>query len=170
MDQAIGVKDAGRLPWLEPYRPPTSPKGGKRSAYLATGVAALAAAVAVISMRPAADEPLPQAQIVLPAPQDMALDVPPPAVEARSADTASVPVVRPAGNVRKIRHIRPRILTALPLRDAYEVVLSEQIASAILPPAAPSFNPRRRPRFRLGRRSIPRPRSSKARRFSWASI
>jgi hypothetical protein len=85
--------------------------------------------------QPAPDEPLPQAQIVLPAPEDIKMAVSPPLVHVKP-DTVAGGTGRHAARVaRGWRPSRPRIVTALPERDAYEVVMSQQIGSVEIPPS-----------------------------------
>ena len=76
MADAGVVRDANRLPWLEPYRAPPRKKSNRRAgAAAAIGAVGLAAVVTLLTrdmpFRSRADEAAPQASIVLPAPADM---------------------------------------------------------------------------------------------------
>ena len=75
MADAGVVRDANRLPWLEPYRAPPRNKSNRRPGVAtAIGVVGLAAVVALLTrdmipMR--ATEPPGEARVTLPAPADM---------------------------------------------------------------------------------------------------
>ena len=144
MDQAIRVTDATRLPWLEPYRPASSRKSANRAAFAVGAATALAGISLLLFLRdvqPFANQPLPQAQIVLPAPEDIKMTVNLPPLEMRPDASTPGPVRHEARSVRKWRPRRPRIVTALPERDAYEIVMSQQIGSVDLPPESPAISP-----------------------------
>ncbi|MFL6748904.1 MAG: hypothetical protein ACJ8E6_09495, partial [Sphingomicrobium sp.] len=69
------ARDAGRLPWLEPYRAPSGKKSNRRPGVAAAiGAIGLAAVVTLLNRdmipMPAAPE-APQASVILPAPVDL---------------------------------------------------------------------------------------------------
>lgn len=150
-----GVIRAGeRLPWLEPYRPPSrktsNRKAGIAAAVGAVGLAGIATLLAMrilplpeVQTAPAAEVVLPPAMIKLD-PVPVPLETATPAVQSTEADRPSPAAVRPHQVVR-------RRIKAEPTRAAYSDVVHNQadseeesisaevmaIASMPAPPADP---------------------------------
>jgi hypothetical protein len=154
-----GVLRAGdRLPWLEPYRPPSRRPSNRKAGIAAmVGVAGLAGIATLLAVRimPMPGAPAePSAEVLLP-PPSMIKDEPMPSPLA--VEASETPVTEPATSVaanpapRHARRIIRRSITAEPTRAAYGDVLSEQadggtdevsdaaiaIASMSAPPADP---------------------------------
>ena len=131
-----GVIRAGdRLPWLEPYRPP-SRRPSNRSAGLAAiiGIAGLAGIAALLATRlmplpEASTEPmteiaLPPAMIKLdPVPEPLETRLQPPAVQQTDIGRPSVAAQRPHRTLR-------RRIKAEPTRAAYRDVMQDQAGEA----------------------------------------
>lgn len=169
MADAGVVRDGNRLPWLEPYRAPPRTKSNRRAgAAAAIGAAGLAAIITLL-MRdeqwfPPADEALPQASIVLPAPADMQPQIVLPPLERHDEATAP-PVVKATAKPRRVKVAARRRIKAVPTSNAYRRVVKDQadkprptepaaseaaIAIAELPapistePVRPAVNPKAR--------------------------
>ena len=153
-----GVLRAGdRLPWLEPYRPPSRRPSNRKAGIAAlVGVAGLAGvatllAVRIVPMPGTTAEP--SAEVLLPPPSMIKEEPVAPALVAQ-ADEA--PSAEPATSVsaptpRHARRIVRRRITAEPTRAAYGEVVNDQadagtddvseaaiaIASMAVPPADP---------------------------------
>ena len=160
-----GVIRAGdRLPWLEPYRPP-SRRPSNRSAGLAAvvGVAGLAGIATLLAVRimPMPDAPAePSAEVVLP-PPSMIKDDPVPVPLASNGEAPSIQPVeasRPTSVTHRARRVVRRRIKAEPTRVAYGDVVRDQtdigetavsaeaIAIALMPappadPPRPAVNP-----------------------------
>ena len=156
MADAGVVRDASRLPWLEPYRAPPRNKSNRRpGAAAAIGAIGLAAVVTLLmrdAPMPPVEQPAPQASVVLPAPADMQPQIvlPPLADHQR---TAAAPVAERATAPRRARALAKRRIKAVPTNAAYQSVVDDQagepatvdivaseaaIAIASLPPPAPA--------------------------------
>jgi hypothetical protein len=154
MADAGVVRDANRLPWLEPYRAPSRKKSNRKTGVATTiGAIGLAAVVALLTrdMIPqTSTQPSPEARVTLPAPVDMQPQIVLPPLHITEAP------VRAAGPEPVVRRPQPlprRRIQAIPTRAAYrevvegqadtaetEVVASEAalaIASLPLPPDPP---------------------------------
>ena len=131
MADAGVVRDANRLPWIEPYRAPPRKKSNRRAGVTAFIGAIGLAAVVTLLMRdgpliPVSNEPLPQASVVLPAPEDMQPQVILPPLRSESEPAAvTVADVEPARLVRPAKQPRRKI-KAVPTRTAYREVMREQ--------------------------------------------
>jgi hypothetical protein len=128
-----GVLKAGdRLPWLEPYRPP-SRRPSNRKAGLAgmAGVAGLAAIATLLAVwiAPLPDRPAePSAEVLLP-PPSMIRDDPVAVQLVEGAETSAVqPAVaeRPVATSHRGRKIVRRRIKAEPTRTAYRDVVRDQ--------------------------------------------
>jgi hypothetical protein len=121
------ARDAGRLPWLEPYRAPSAKKSNRRPGVAAAiGAIGLAAVVTLLNRdmipMPAAPE-APQASVFLPAPVDLQPQVVLPPLDAKEpVETAAE---EPARLVRPARQPRRRI-TAVPTSAAYRKIVRQQ--------------------------------------------
>jgi len=141
MADAGVARDAGRLPWLEPYRAPQRKKSNRRpGAAAAIGAIGLAAVVTLL-MRdtppfPAAEESAPQASVVLPAPADMQPQIVLPPLEQHD-EVAAVPDARPAAAPRRAKAPIKRRIKAVPTRTAYRRVVKDQAGKTpVAEPAA----------------------------------
>ena len=132
MADAGVVRDANRLPWLEPYRAPHRKKSNRRAGVTATIGAVGLAAIFTLLMRdgtliqPPMEEPAPQASAVLPAPEDLQPQVVLPPLKTfqepvQVADAEPGRLVRPAAHPFPRRRIK-----AVPTRTAYRKVMREQ--------------------------------------------
>lgn len=164
------MADAGvsrdRLPWLEPYRAAPRKKSNRRAgAAAAIGAAGLAGILTVL-LRDApllpADEPVPQATIVLPAPADMQPQIVlPPLIAHQPA--ATLPAENHVAAPHRVKVAARRRIKAIPTRMAYHTVMKDQatepapseaaiaIASLPAPIAAPIVRPTVDPRAQLVR-------------------
>ncbi|MFL6750664.1 MAG: hypothetical protein ACJ8E9_06355 [Sphingomicrobium sp.] len=121
------ARDAGRLPWLEPYRAPSGKKSNRRPGVAAAiGAIGLAAVVTLLNRdmipMPAAPE-APQASVILPAPVDLQPQVVLPPLDTKEpVETAAQ---EPARLVRPARQPRRRI-TAVPTSAAYRKIVRQQ--------------------------------------------
>lgn len=137
-----GVLKAGdRLPWLEPYRPP-SRRPSNRSAGLAAivGVAGLAGIATLLTVRimPISDAPAePSVEVFLPPPSMIKPDAVPPPLVTKAETQASqiVSVSRSAPAAYRGRTVVRRKIKAEPTRAAYSDVVHDQ---AEVQPAAVS--------------------------------
>ena len=129
MADAGVVRDANRLPWLEPYRAPPRKKSNRRAGVTAVIGAVGLAAVVTMLMRDGTlisvpFEPAPQATVVMPAPEDLQPQIVLPPLKAEQmplvvADDEPARLVRPAVQPR-------RKIKAVPGRTAYRKVMREQ--------------------------------------------
>ena len=164
MADAGVIKAGDRLPWLEPYRPP-SRRPSNRSAGLAAivGVAGLAGIATLLAVRimPMPDAPAePSAEVLLPPPSMIKPDpAPPPLVtKVESPAVQAVSVGRPAPAAYRGRKMFRRKIKAEPTRTAYSDVVHDQaetepaavsaeaMAIALMPappadPPRPAVNP-----------------------------
>jgi hypothetical protein len=142
MSQAVGIKDSNRLPWLEPYRAPSRSRGLPAAPLAGLVVVAIDAASSIHFLRPVATEqaPAPRVQTELPPATVASVE---PAVAAPPVEESAVAVPQAAQPDRRARRTvrRPRIVTAVPERDAYDNVISQQIADALLAASVPSAEP-----------------------------
>jgi len=131
MADAGVVRDGNRLPWLEPYRAPKRKKSNRRAGAAAAIGAAGLAGVLTLLMRDApllpADEPAPQASVVLPAPVDMQPQIvlPPLVMRQQAAERTVAKAIATPHRARV--QVRRRI-KAVPTRVAYRTVVKEQAA------------------------------------------
>jgi hypothetical protein len=129
-----GVLKAGdRLPWLEPYRPPSRrPSNRKAGIAAVAGVAGLAGIATLLMVRimPMPGAPAePSAEVLLPPPsiiKDEPVTVPLSVEADETPVTGSVTAVAANPTPRHARKIVRRRITAEPTRDAYGEVLSDQ--------------------------------------------
>jgi hypothetical protein len=131
MADAGAIRAGDRLPWLEPYRPPSrKPSNRKSGLAAAIGVAGLAGIAGVlttqVAVSPETEEPA--APIVLPAPsalqpQPVAQTLTEKTLPAVSEVAAATPT--PARTTRP-RPVASRRINAEPTRDAYGEVVQEQ--------------------------------------------
>jgi hypothetical protein len=133
-----GVLRAGdRLPWLEPYRPPSrksfNRKAGVAAAIGAAGLAGIASLL-VVRLTPPTDTAEPSAAIALP-PAMIKLEPTPAPLEAQP----EVSVVqqsasdRPSIATRRPPHSTRRRIKAEPTRAAYGDVVEQQAGEAAVP-------------------------------------
>lgn len=174
MGDAGVVRDGNRLPWLESYRAPPRKKSNRRpGAAAAIGAIGLAAIVTLLMrdapMFPVAEEPAPQASVVLPAPADMQPQIVLPPLESQPQAAGAAPVGEAAAAPRRARvTVKRRRIKAVPTRAAYRSVVKEQageqpavepvaseaaiaIASFSPPVEAPPVRPAVNPRARVVR-------------------
>lgn len=135
MAEAGVSPDPGRLPWLEPYRPPSRKRSNRRAGIGAlVGLAGLTAVVALLGrdMMPSmpAEEDAPVASVVLPAPSDLQPTIMLPPLLARNEPQA-VRSPAPVARARTSRHARRRI-KAVPGNAAYQEVVDSQAGAAAL--------------------------------------
>ena len=130
-----GVLRAGdRLPWLEPYRPPSRRPSNRSAGFAAiVGVAGMAGVATLLAVRilPLPDASQPSAEVVLPPPSEIKAEpVPQPLVEAEepTAEPARTVVASPA--VHRGRTVVRRRIKAEPTRDAYSDVTKAQADGA----------------------------------------
>jgi hypothetical protein len=126
------VRDGNRLPWLEPYRAPVGKKSNRRpGAAAAIGAIGLAAIVTLLlrdaPLFPVAEEPAPQASVVLPAPADMQPQIVLPALEKHEQAEAT-PVAKSVVKPRRARVAVRRKIKAVPTSAAYRKVVKNQAA------------------------------------------
>jgi hypothetical protein len=126
MADAGVARDPGRLPWLEPYRAPARKRSNRRPGVAAAiGAVGLAAVVSLLSrdMIPVpVGEPMPEATIVLSAPEDLQPQIVLPPLDMgdeAEADAEPARLVRPAAQPR-------RKIRAVPTRAAYRAVMNDQ--------------------------------------------
>jgi hypothetical protein len=137
MADAGVVRDANRLPWLEPYRAPPRRKSNRRAGLAAAlGAIGLAGIVTLLTrdgiLLPTA-EPEPPTRIMLPAPSEMQPQIVLP--ELVSRDKAEAVSSAKAGAPSR-RLVRPRKkIKAVPTRLAYGEVMKEQVAEEASEPA-----------------------------------
>jgi hypothetical protein len=127
MADAGVVRDANRLPWLEPYRAPPRKKSNRKTGVTAViGATGLAAVVTLLTrdMVPApASEPPREVSVTLPAPADMQPQIilPPLHVRETPAETA-----KPTPDFRRPAPLPRRKIKAIPTTAAYREVVKEQ--------------------------------------------
>jgi len=129
MADAGVVRDAERLPWLEPYRAPPRRKSNRRPGVAAVVGAAGLAGVLTLLMRDAPQvpvgEPVPQASVVLPAPADMQPPILLPPLETRQQAAAPV-AARPVAAPRRAKVVARRRIKAVPTSAALRTVVDDQ--------------------------------------------
>jgi hypothetical protein len=129
MADAGVARDSGRLPWLEPYRPPArKPSNRRAGATAAIGAIGLVAVLTLLTrdMVPRTDAPAEAnvASVVLPAPEDLQPQIILPPLEAPQGRLEPV-VEEPARLVRPARLPRRKI-RAVPTAAAYQDVVKKQ--------------------------------------------
>lgn len=127
MADAGVVRDANRLPWLEPYRTPPRNKSNRKTGLTAViGAIGLAAVVTLLTRDmiplPAA-EPSREASVILPAPADMQ-----PQIVLPPLHVSETPVVvaTPTPSFRRPAPLPRRKIKAVPSNAAYRQVVNEQ--------------------------------------------
>ena len=127
MADAGVVRDANRLPWLEPYRTPPRNKSNRKTGLTAViGAIGLAAVVSLLTRDmiplPAA-EPSREASVILPAPADMQ-----PQIVLPPLHVSKTPVVvaTPTPSFRRPAPLPRRKIKAVPTTAAYREVVDEQ--------------------------------------------
>ena len=137
MADAGVVRDANRLPWLEPYRAPPRRKSNRRAGLAAAlGAIGLAGIVTLLTRDgiplPAA-EPGPPTRIMLPAPSEMQPQIVLPEL-ASGKEPGSGASAKADAPARRI--VRPRKkISAVPTRVAYRKVMKQQVAEEAVEPA-----------------------------------
>ncbi len=127
MADAGVVRDANRLPWLEPYRAPARKKSNRRTGLSAIiGAVGLAAVVTLLTRDmiplPATDQPH-EASIALPAPADMQPQIVLPPLHVSEAP---IVVAKPQPAFRRPPPLPRRKIKAVPTRMAYRDVVNVQ--------------------------------------------
>ena len=136
MADAGVARDPGRLPWLEPYRAPTRKTSNRRAGVTAViGAVGLAAVVVLLTRDviplPEAQPDVPQASVVLPAPEDLQPEIVLPPLQPRVEPTKPVEAER-SRLVRPARQIRRNIKT-VPTSVAYQEVVRHQAGELPVP-------------------------------------
>jgi len=127
-------RDAGRLPWLEPYRAPPRKKTNRRpGTAVAIGTIGLAAVVAFLMrdapLLPVAEEPVPQVSVVLPEPAEMQPQIVLPPLQSHQQAVAVTPE-RAVAAPRRVKVTARRRIKAVPTRAAYRTVVKDQAGGA----------------------------------------
>ena len=140
MADAGVVRDAGRLPWLEPYRAPPRKKSNRRAGVTAAIGAIGMAVVLTMLMQDGriafeSETAQPAASVVLPAPADMQPQIVLPQLKTEPAPIA-VADAEPARLVRPAKQPRRKI-KAVPTRAAYRAVIREQGEAQTTAPVEP---------------------------------
>ncbi len=134
MADAGVMRDANRLPWLEPYRAPPRKKSNRKSG-VATAIGAIGL-VAVVTLLTRDMIPLPatetsrEARITLPAPSDMQPQIVLPPLHVREMP---IEVARPELAVRRPAALPRRRIQAIPTRAAYREVMKVQTEEVVEP-------------------------------------
>lgn len=127
MADAGVVRDANRLPWLEPYRAPPRKKSNRRTGLTALiGAIGLAAVVTLLTrdMIPLPEAgPTKEASVILPAPADMQPQIVLPPLHVSEAPVA---VEKPTPSFRRPAPLPRRKIKAVPTSAAYRDVVNEQ--------------------------------------------
>jgi hypothetical protein len=132
MADAGVVRDANRLPWLEPYRAPPRKKSNRRTG-VATAIGTVGLAVVVTLLTrdmipmPSA-EPATEARVTLPAPSDMQPQIILPPLEVSEAP---IKAATPEPAVRRPAALPRRRIQAIPTRAAYRDVVKEQVEDSV---------------------------------------
>lgn len=127
MADAGVVRDANRLPWLEPYHAPSRKVSNRRSG-VATAIGAIGLAAVVILLTrdmiplPAADGPG-AARVTLPAPVDMQPQIVLPPLHVSETP---MEVVKSEPEFRRPAPLPRRRIKAIPTNAAFRGVVSEQ--------------------------------------------
>jgi hypothetical protein len=142
MADAGVVRDGNRLPWLEPYRAPPRTKSNRRAgAAAAIGAAGLAGVITLLmrdaQLFPPADEAVPQASVLLPAPADMQPQIVLPPLE-RHEEASATPVAKSAAKPRRVKVAARRRIKAVPTNNAYRRVVKDQHGKPPATEVAPS--------------------------------
>lgn len=131
MADAGAIRAGDRLPWLEPYRPPSRKPSNRKSGLAATiGVAGLIgiAAVLTTSVKPPPEEQAPTTQVVLPPPSAMQPQPAAPVLTQKPQPVVSeiAAATTTQANTTRYRPVVRRRINAEPTRDAYGEVMDEQ--------------------------------------------
>lgn len=131
MADAGVVRDANRLPWLEPYSASHRKKSNRKAGLTAViGLVGLAAVVTLLTrdmISLPSTEPTREAHVTLPAPADMQ-----PQVILPPLDVSEAPIetVKPTPNFRRPAPLPRRKIKAIPTNVAYRDVVKEQTGEA----------------------------------------
>jgi hypothetical protein len=127
MADAGVVRDANRLPWLEPYRTPSRKKSNRKTGLTAViGATGLAAVVTLLNRDMAPEptaEPTSEARVILPAPVDMQPQIVLPPLHISAAPIESA---KPTPVFRRPAPLPRRRIKAVPTSAAYREVVDEQ--------------------------------------------
>jgi hypothetical protein len=131
MADAGAIRAGDRLPWLEPYRPPSRKPSNRKSGLAATiGVAGLIgiAAVLTTSVKPPPEEQAPTTQVVLPPPSAMQPQPAAPVLTQKPQPVVSeiAAATTTQASTTRYRPVVRRRINAEPTRDAYGEVMDEQ--------------------------------------------
>ena len=132
MADAGVVRDANRLPWLEPYRTPPRKKSNRKTGLKAVlGAAGLAAVVTLLNRDMAPEptaEPTSEARVILPAPVDMQPQIVLPPLHISVAPVESA---KPTPVFRRPAPLPRRRIKAVPTSAAYREVVDEQTGQVV---------------------------------------
>jgi hypothetical protein len=127
MADAGVVRDANRLPWLEPYRTPPRKKSNRRTGVATViGAIGLAGVVTLLTrdLIPLPDaQPVKEATVTLPAPVDMQPQIVLPPLHFSEAPTV---IARPEPVFRRPAPLPRRKIKVIPSNAAYSEVVKEQ--------------------------------------------
>jgi hypothetical protein len=127
MADAGVVRDANRLPWIEPYRAPSRKKSNRKTGLTAViGAIGLAAVVVLLTrdMIPLPEAtPSTESRVTLPPPADMQPQVVLPPLRVSEAP---VETVKPTPAFRRPAPLPRRKIKAIPANVAYRQVVKEQ--------------------------------------------
>jgi hypothetical protein len=127
MADAGVVRDANRLPWLEPYRAPSGKKTNRKTGLTTIiGVVGLAFVVTLLTrdiIPTPATEPAREARVTLPAPADMQPQIVLPPLHVSEAPMAAA---KPELDFRRPAPLPRRRIKAIPTNAAFREVVSEQ--------------------------------------------
>jgi len=134
MADAGVVRDANRLPWLEPYRAPPRTKSNRKTGLKAViGAIGLAAVVTLLTrdMIPLpATEPSREARVTLPAPADMQPQIVLPPLHVSETP---IEATRLEPSARRPAALPRRRIQTIPTRAAYREVVNDQTEEVIEP-------------------------------------
>lgn len=131
MADAVAMRAGDRLPWLEPYRPPSrKPSNRKSGLAAAIGIAGLAGIAAVLITRdaPSPDAQRPAPEVLLRAPSAMQPHPAEPVLAEKTdpvvSEVAAATPVRTQTN--RSKSMSSRMIKAEPTRGAYGEIVEEQ--------------------------------------------
>ena len=132
MADAGVVRDANRLPWLEPYRAPSRNRSNRKAGLTAAiGAIGLAAVVILLTRdlpsRPEAERAA-EARVILPAPVDMQPQIVLPPLHVSQAP---IEVAKPTPAFRQPAPLPRRRIKAVPTSAAYREVVDEQTGEIV---------------------------------------
>ena len=127
MADAGVVRDANRLPWLEPYRAPPRNKSNRKTGLTAViGAVGLAVVVTFLTrdlIPMPATEPASEASVTLPAPVDMQPQIVLPPLHFSEPP---IELAKPTPDFRRPAPLPRRKIKAVPTNAAYRDVVNEQ--------------------------------------------